>query len=234
MSSIIKGEKAMREIALDTETTGLSFSNGNRITEIGCVEIINKKITKNSYHVYINPETDISEEATEISGLTFDFLKSFNVFKDEYKGFLDFIGDSKLVIHNAAFDVGFLNHELSLVEAPRIQNDKIIDTLAMAREKYPGSPATLDALCRRFSVDTSKRTKHGALIDAELLAEVYICMSVELLQIGFFGVENSRAVSDAKSKKTNIKERVFTVSQEELDAHRKCIEKISNPLWERL
>jgi DNA polymerase-3 subunit epsilon len=224
-------EIEMREIALDTETTGLSTADGNRITEIGCVEIIDKNVTNNVYHVYINPEREVSREATNISGLTFDFLKQFNVFKDEYQGFLDFISDSRLVIHNAPFDIGFLNYELSLVGADPINPDSVVDTLSMAKTKYPGSPATLDALCRKFSVNNSMRLKHGALIDAELLAEVYISMSVELRQNALFA-NCKRSTSGDQSRRTHsIQDRVFTVPEDELIAHRESLKKITNPIW---
>ncbi|MDR1609664.1 MAG: DNA polymerase III subunit epsilon [Holosporales bacterium] len=224
----------MREIALDTETTGLSTADGDRITEIGCVEIIDKKITNNTYHVYINPEREVSREATDISGLTFDFLKQFRTFKDEYQGFLDFISDSRLVIHNAPFDIGFLNYELSLVGANPIDPENVVDTLVMAKAKYPGSPATLDALCRKFSVNNSMRLKHGALIDAELLAEVYINMSVELRQNALFANRKCSTSGEQSRRAYSIPDRVFTVPEDELAAHRESLKKITNPIWDML
>jgi DNA polymerase-3 subunit epsilon len=224
----------MREIALDTETTGLSTADGDRITEIGCVEIIDKKITNSTYHVYINPEREVSREATNISGLTFDFLKQFKTFKDEYMGFLDFIADSRLVIHNAPFDIGFLNYELSLVGAGPINPDAVLDTLAMAKVKYPGSPATLDALCRKFSVNNSMRLKHGALIDAELLAEVYVSMSVELRQNALFTNRKFATSGGQPRGAYQIPERIFTVPEGELAAHRESLKKITNPIWDTL
>jgi DNA polymerase-3 subunit epsilon len=221
----------MREIALDTETTGLSVSDGDRLAEIGCVEIIDKRITNNTYHVYINPEREVSRGATDVHGLTFDFLKQFKTFKEEYQGFLDFIEGARLVIHNAPFDIGFLNHELSLVGAGPINPDTVVDTLAMAKVKYPGSPATLDALCRKFSVNNSMRLKHGALIDAELLAEVYISMSVELRQNALF--TNRRGpMPGAQPRGTyQIPDRIFTVPEGELAAHLESLKKIANPIW---
>ena len=140
----------MREISLDTETTGLSFTNGDRITEIGCVEIIDKKITGREFHLYINPERELSKQASEISGLTYAFLKDYRKFDEIADEFLDFIANARLVIHNAPFDVGFLNFELQLVGKNLIDPKNVVDTLVMAKEKFPGSPATLDALCRRF------------------------------------------------------------------------------------
>ncbi|MDR1365090.1 MAG: DNA polymerase III subunit epsilon [Holosporales bacterium] len=222
----------MREIVLDTETTGLSAASGDRITEIGCVEIIDKRITNNTYHVYLNPEREVSREAEEISGLTLDFLKQFKAFKDEYLGFLDFIGSSRLVIHNAPFDIGFLNYEFSLVGANLIQYDTVVDTLAMAKAKYPGSPATLDALCRKFSVNNSMRLKHGALIDAELLAEVYVNMSVEVRQNTLFGSSKPQDVN--RPQTYQIPDREFTASEDELVAHRENLKKIKDPIWNML
>lgn len=164
----------MREIVLDTETTGFEPSEGHRIVEIGAVELFNHMPTGNTYHQYINPERAMPREAFEVHGLGDDFLRDKPVFKEIGRAFLDFIGDAKLVIHNAAFDVKFLNFELKLIGLPSIEWSRAIDTLAIARQKFPGSPASLDALCRRFGVDNSSREKHGALLDSEILAEVYL------------------------------------------------------------
>ena len=164
----------MREIVLDTETTGFEPSEGHRIVEIGAVEIFNHLPTGNTYHQYINPERPMPKEAFEVHGLGDDFLRNQPVFRAIGQAFLDFIGDAQLVIHNAAFDMKFLNHELAAVGLPIIPLTRATDTLMMARRKFPGSPATLDALCRRFGVDNSAREKHGALLDSEILAEVYL------------------------------------------------------------
>ena len=164
----------MREIVLDTETTGFEPSEGHRIVEIGAVELFNHMPTGRNYHQYINPERTMPREAFEVHGLGDEFLRDKPVFKAIAQAFLDFVGDAKLVIHNAAFDVKFLNAELSQVNLPTLAWDRAIDTLAMARAKFPGSPASLDALCRRFGVDNSRRDKHGALLDSEILAEVYL------------------------------------------------------------
>ena len=234
----------MREIALDTETTGLSFAKGDRIIEIGCVEIIDKKVTNNSYHIYINPERKVSLESTQITGLTNDFLQDFKTFKDIYKGFLDFIKDDRLVIHNAPFDMSFINGELGLVNYNALNDctnkkikNEVIDTLAMARKKYPGSPATLDALCKKFNVDSTIRSKHGALIDAELLAQVYIIMSVEKIQMNLFNnilsPSNNNINNEYKSiNKELLKNRKpMTLSEEEIYQHREFIKKLNNPIW---
>lgn len=164
----------MREIVLDTETTGFDPEKGDRIVEIGAVELLNHMPTGKTYHQYINPERSMPQEAFEVHGLGDEFLADKPKFVAVGQEFLDFIGDAKLVIHNASFDMKFLNAELSWVKLPQIPFDRAIDTLAMARSKFPGSPATLDALCRRFNIDNSARTLHGALLDSEILAEVYL------------------------------------------------------------
>lgn len=164
----------MREIVLDTETTGLDPKTGDRLVEIGCVELLNQFPTGRSYHVYINPERSMPREAFEVHGLSDDFLSDKPRFDDVADAFLNFIADGRLVIHNAQFDMGFINHELKRSGRATIAQDRVVDTLQIARRKHPGSPASLDALCSRYGIDTSKRVKHGALLDAELLAEVYI------------------------------------------------------------
>lgn len=164
----------MREIVLDTETTGFEPSEGHRIVEIGAVELFNSLPTGRTYHQYINPQRLMPKEAFEVHGLGDDFLRDKPLFAAVGQAFLDFVGDARLVIHNAAFDIKFLNHELQQVGLPALTWDRVTDTLTMARQKFPGSPASLDALCRRFGVDNSAREKHGALLDSEILAEVYL------------------------------------------------------------
>ena len=164
----------MREIVLDTETTGFEPEQGDRIVEIGAVELFNHVPTGETYHRYINPERSMPQEAFEVHGLGDDFLRDKPVFAKIVDDFLAFIGDAKLVIHNAAFDVKFLNAELRWVNKPQLPKGCAIDTLDIARRKFPGSPASLDALCRRFGIDNSARTLHGALLDSEILAEVYL------------------------------------------------------------
>lgn len=164
----------MREIVLDTETTGFEPTEGDRIVEIGAVELINHMPTGRTYHQYINPERPMPKAAFEVHGLGDDFLRDKPVFREIGQAFLDFIGTDKLVIHNASFDMKFLNHELAAIGLRTLPNNQAIDTLMIARQKFPGSPASLDALCRRFGVDNSGREKHGALLDSEILAEVYL------------------------------------------------------------
>ena len=163
----------MKEIVLDTETTGISVKEGHRIVEIGCIELENLIPTKNKFHSYLNPERKVSEKAFEVHGYTDDFLASQKKFIDIGDQFLEFIKDKRLIIHNAEFDLNHLNNELSLIGKKKI-NNQIVDTLLLARNKYPGSPASLDALCKRYRIDNSKRTKHTALIDCDLLSKVYI------------------------------------------------------------
>ncbi|SFB04681.1 DNA polymerase-3 subunit epsilon [Poseidonocella pacifica] len=164
----------MREIVLDTETTGFEPEQGDRIVEIGAVELFNHVATGETYHQYINPERSMPQEAFQVHGLGDDFLRKQPVFAKIGQAFLDFIGDSQLIIHNASFDMKFLNAELGWMGLPQIPHDRATDTLAIARRKFPGSPASLDALCRRFGIDNSSRTLHGALLDSEILAEVYL------------------------------------------------------------
>ena len=164
----------MREIILDTETTGLEPAAGHRIVEIGAVELFNHVATGKTFHVYINPERDMPPEAEAVHGLSSAFLKDKPVFEAIAEEFLAFIADSVLVIHNASFDMAFINAELSYLRKPPLPPERVIDTLQMARQRHPAGPNSLDALCRRYGVDNTKRTKHGALLDSELLAEVYL------------------------------------------------------------
>ena len=167
----------MREIVLDTETTGLDPKSGDRIVEIGCLELVNRLPTGATYHVYINPERDMPKEAEAVHGLSAEFLADKPLFADVADDFLAFVKGAALIIHNAAFDMKFLNAELARLGRDDLNGHEVIDTLAMARQKFPGAPASLDALCRRFGVDNSNRDLHGALIDSELLAGVYLELS---------------------------------------------------------
>ncbi len=228
----------MREIALDTETTGMNPSTGDRIIEIGCVEMMNLVPTGNTLQLYINPERDIPAEATAVHGITNEFVADKPTFSEVYSDFIEFIGkDSKLVIHNAEFDMKFLNAELHKVGHAAISWSRVVDTLAIARKKFPGSPANLDALCRRFDIDNSDRTYHGALLDSELLAEVYL----ELLggrQHGLSLSDDKKSGSAAgasgkKSKRPFREPRVFTPSKEELAAHQALVEQLEDPIWKK-
>lgn len=163
----------MREIVLDTETTGFEPSEGHRLVEIGCVELLNHMPTGRTFHQYLNPQRDMPAEAFAVHGLSEDFLRPMPLFARVAEDFLQFIDGARLIIHNAAFDLKFLNAELARLGKPALRNE-VVDTVAMARRKFPGSPASLDALCRRFGIDNSSRTLHGALLDSEILAEVYL------------------------------------------------------------
>jgi DNA polymerase-3 subunit epsilon len=222
----------MREIVIDTETTGLDFDAGDRIIEIGCVEIIDKVITGRTFHRYINPKIDLSAESIEITGLTNEFLSRFDTFCKIIDDFLDFIQKDRLVIHNAKFDVSFIDGELKFCRGMTLNNE-VIDTLALAKEKYPGSHATLDALCKKFSVSTDSRTKHGALVDAKLLAEVYLMLSVEKVQATLFDtkVKNIDMQSYSTEYLNSIKPRIFPLSAHEHSLHLEFLKTIENPVW---
>ncbi|MEM9468613.1 MAG: DNA polymerase III subunit epsilon [Pseudomonadota bacterium] len=229
---------SLREIVLDTETTGMEPSEGHRLVEIGCVELINHMPTGKVYHQYINPEREVEAEAVAVHGLTYEKLKKEPTFGEVIGDFLDFLGsDSKLVIHNAPFDMKFINAELKTFGFASIDNKRVIDTLVMARKKYPGSPANLDALCRRFNIDNSNRTLHGALLDSELLAEVYLEMlggrqhglAIEPAQ----QAEQSETVQMSKKDRPFREPRFFGVSQNDLDAHQKMLEELTDPLWKK-
>lgn len=198
----------MREIILDTETTGLDFRKGDRLIEIGCIELINRIPTGREYHCFINPEHDVPAEAEAVHGITTAFLVDKPVFAKVYKDFLAFIGSDTLVIHNASFDVGFLNFELERMKAGRIENDRVVDTLALARRKHPAGPNTLDALCKRYGIDISKRTRHGALIDCLLLAEVYIeLLGVRQAALGLGRSDETGEKREFTSAKKGAKQR---------------------------
>jgi DNA polymerase III subunit epsilon len=170
----------MRQIILDTETTGLEPTRGHRIIEIGCVEMINRRLTGNHFHVYINPQREIDDGAIEVHGITNEYLADKPLFKDIAQDFIDFVNGSELVIHNAPFDIGFLNHELKLLNSSfSVMNDycTVLDTLVLARQMHPGQKNSLDALCKRYFIDNSQRELHGALLDSEILAEVYLSMT---------------------------------------------------------
>lgn len=221
---------------LDTETTGMDPSTGDRIIEIGAVELINHIPTGRTYQAYINPERSVPAEATAVHGIKDDFLKDKPVFSQVYTDFLEFIAGARLVIHNAEFDMKFINWELKNVGHKGVSWSIVTDTLAIARKKYPGSPANLDALCRRFNIDNTNRVYHGALLDSELLAEVYL----ELLggrQHGLGLSDNRRGMSgglDALAAKRPFREpRVFEVPQDELAAHEALLGQLKEPLWRK-
>lgn len=222
----------MREICLDTETTGLDPKSGHKIVEIACVEIIDKVRTGRFFHTYINPQRDIPEEAFRIHGISGEFLSDKPVFDKVAAEFLEFIKDAKLVIHNAAFDLKFLNHELSTIGLETLNSKNVIDSLILARTKFPGSPNSLDALCKRFNIDLSKREKHGALLDTELLVDVYVELMGGAQGGLMFGAnKNDKKASTIdenfviKKLQTSLPKRDFPASEESLQTHQEFVKK---------
>jgi DNA polymerase III subunit epsilon len=223
-----------REIAFDTETTGLDPRAGHRLVEIGCVELIHGMPSGQSWHRYLNPERDMPDEAFAIHGLSVDFLQDKPLFGDVAEEFLTFIGDATLVIHNAAFDLGFVNAELERVGRPALGNG-FIDTVSRARRKFPGQRNSLDALCERFGIDNTHRTKHGALLDAELLAEVYVELNggrQRGLDLAATATSITVQVSDGTVVVSVVREaRTHAPTPAELAAHEAFLKKISAPIW---
>ena len=238
----------VREIVLDTETTGFDPMKGDRLVEIGCLELVNHVFTGNTFHIYINPERDMPEDAFRVHGLSIEFLSQHPTFDKQADAFIEFIADSPLVIHNASFDMKFLNAELRWLNKPEIPMSQAIDTLEIARRKYPGAPASLDALCRRFGIDNSNRTLHGALLDSELLADVYL----ELIggkQPGFMLAPTALDPHASQNKGNNSQEnkdlrlqrddqqirapRPHAASEAEKDAHAVFMANIKSPIWSK-
>ena len=207
----------MKEIVLDTETTGISYKEGHRIVEIGCIEMENLIPTKNNFHCYLNPERKVSENAFKVHGYSDEFLSKQKKFKEVCDDFLNFIKNKRLIIHNAEFDIGHLNNELSILGKDEIKNE-LIDTLVLARDKYPGSSANLDALCKRFKIDNSKRVKHSALIDCELLAKVYINIIDQKEPTLDFQVQNLDQ-KEKNSLNVSYYKKVIKPTKEEIKLH---------------
>jgi DNA polymerase-3 subunit epsilon len=222
----------MREIVLDTETTGLDPNSGDRIVEIGCIELINHIPSGRTYHQYINPERDMPVEAYNVHGLSTDFLMSYPIFSAIVDTFLEFIDDGLLIIHNADFDMGFINAELVKLNLKKLNMDRSLDTVRLARQKFPGAPANLDALCRRFNIDNSNRQMHGALLDARLLADVYLELNGG--RQTDLGLTGALALNDAASshQKSIIRPpRHHSVSPEDEARHKAFIETLNDALW---
>ena len=225
----------MREIIFDTETTGFDPKNGDRMVEIGCVEMVNRVETGRSYHAYFNPERSMPAEAEAVHGLSEAFLADKPLFGECAQDFLDFIGDAPMVAHNAGFDFNFINAELALCGLPEVSRERMVDTIVLAKARHPGAKLSLDALCSRYGIDRSHRTKHGALLDAELLAQVY----VELRggrQIGLELVaEKEEIVSQTKvlvrRDRVMRQPRPHAASDEELAAHAEFLKSVDTPLW---
>ena len=206
----------MREIILDTETTGISVKDGHRIVEIGCIELDNLIPTENKFHCYLNPERKVSEKALEVHGYTDEFLSNKKKFNEVADDFLSFIKDKQLIIHNAEFDLSHLNNELKLIGKDIIKN-KVLDTLGLARDKYPGSQISLDALCKRYRIDNTKRTKHTALIDCELLAKVYINLIDQKEPTLNFHLQEKANLNKSNKKILHFKKIVKVSDQEKKD-----------------
>ena len=211
----------MKEIILDTETTGISTKEGHRIVEIGCIELENLIPTKNRFHCYLNPERKVSEKALEVHGYTDEFLAKQKKFSDIGEHFLEFIKGKRLIIHNADFDLGHLNNELAIFGKKKIDND-IIDTLILARDKFPGSPVSLDALCKRYRIDNSKRTQHTALIDCDLLAKVYINLIDQKEPTLNFQSEEEK-INQKNNVNTDYFKKVIQPTIEELKKHKEYL-----------
>jgi DNA polymerase-3 subunit epsilon len=225
----------MREIVLDTETTGLDPLRGDRLVEIGCVEIFNRMPTGQSYHVYINPEREMAAEAFAVHGLSTEFLATKPVFTEVVDEFLAFIADAPLVIHNASFDISFINAELERIKRAPIPKDRLVDTLLLARRKHPGVSNRLDDLCSRYAIDNSHRTKHGALLDAELLAEVYVDLigarQSQLVLADEVGDTRSGGYGEMPRRQRDIP-LVRRITEEERAAHRAFVATLGDkPIW---
>ena len=234
----------MREVVLDTETTGLDPGAGHRIVEIGCVELVNHVPTGREYQTYLNPDRDVPEGAFEVHGLATAFLATKPRFAEVVDDFLAFLGSSRLIIHNAEFDLAFLNAELERVSYPRLSPNRSLDTLELARRQAPGAPASLDALARRFALDTQARRVHGALVDARILAEVYLRLTggrqpALLLKAGDLAGEAREAPASlgpgmAESAPTSVRAaRPHAASDDEQAAHNAFIDRVTDPIWRR-
>ena len=211
----------MKEVVLDTETTGISIKDGHRLVEIGCIELENLIPTKNRFHCYLNPERKVSEKALEIHGYTDEFLATQKKFLEVAEQFLEFIKDKRLIIHNAEFDLSHLNNELAILGKKKINNE-IVDTLILARDKFPGSPVSLDALCKRYRVDNSKRTQHTALIDCDLLAKVYINL-IDQKEPTLNFQDDEKKINKNKITRTNYYKKVVIPTAEELKKHKEYL-----------
>ena len=213
----------MKEVILDTETTGLSVRDGHRIVEIGCIELENLIPTKNRFHCYLNPERKVSEKALEVHGYTDEFLSTHKKFSEIVDDFLGFIEDKRLVIHNAEFDLSHLNNELALLGKKKLNSENVVDTLSLARDKFPGSPISLDALCKRYRVDNSKRTQHTALIDCDLLAKVYInLLDQKEPTLNFKNEDNEKIIINSGDTNQYYK-KVVKPSEAELKLHKEYL-----------
>ena len=234
----------MRQIVLDTETTGINPKEGHKIIEIGCVELVNRRLTGNHYHVYINPQRIVEQEAIDVHGITNEYLADKPLFSDVVEEFVDYIRGAQLVIHNAAFDVGFIDHEFSFVK--QFQNQKVadmctvLDTLALARQMHPGQKNNLDALCKRYGIDNSHRELHGALLDSEILADVYLQMTGGQTRLNLSGQEKSEAGQTGIRRLATGRKplKIIRATADELEEHEKRLDIVADAggkcLWREL
>jgi DNA polymerase III subunit epsilon len=227
----------LREVVVDTETTGLDFANGDRVIEIGCVEIVNRIPTGREFHRYLNPDRDVHEDALAVHGLSRDFLKDKPLFQDIADEWLAFLGDAPIVMHNASFDIGFLNAELQRVPKPPLTTERVVDTLLLARRRHPAGPNSLDALCKRYGIDNSERSKHGALMDSLLLARVYVeLLGERQATLGLGGEVGGEATipRNARAAKPRPEPLAARLSEDVERAHREFVKTLgSNALWLR-
>ena len=233
-----------RELVLDTETTGLDYENGHRIVEIGIIELENHLPTGSYFHYYLNPERVSDKRAQEIHGLSRDFLNDKPKFSEIADKFIEYISDSKIIIHNASFDIGFINSELARCNMKELNEDKIIDTLVLAKKKFLGQSVSLDALCRKYSIDLTRRDVHGALKDAKLLASVYLeLIGGRQSRLNFEVISNTISTAEEEhlfnlneyDKKTNLKKQNHSnIDQNDYKLHLKCIKKINNSIWSKI
>ena len=234
----------MRQVVLDTETTGLEIDEGHRIIEIGCVEIVGRKVTRRHYHQYINPERDIDDGALEVHGITRQFLMDKPRFAEVWEGFLEFVDGSELVIHNAAFDIAFVNHEMKLIESSLgslTDYCSVVDSLELARDRHPGQKNNLDALCKRYNVDNSQRELHGALLDAEILADVYLLMTGGQVTLGLGEESESVSLRSTAMQLNDDRSRLKVIEADEFEvrAHEAKLDELdqiseSGSLWRQL
>ena len=215
----------MKEVILDTETTGLFVKDGHRIVEIGCIELEDLMPTKNRFHCYLNPERKVSEKALEVHGYTDEFLATQKKFYDVVDDFLKFIKDKRLVIHNAEFDLSHLNNELSILGKKKINSENVVDTLAIARDKFPGSPTSLDALCKRYRIDNSKRTQHTALIDCDLLSKVYINLLEQKEPTLNFQSQDNAKLGTNSNESNMYYNKIIKPTDEEIKQHKDYLKK---------
>ncbi len=228
---MVRNTGPFREIVLDTETTGLDIKKGHRVIEIGCVELIDRKKSGNTFHTYVNPQRSVDIDAIKVHGIKNSFLRDKPIFSKVANALIAFIGTSNIIMHNAPFDTKFLNHEFVLCGKQTLEKHRIVDSLTIARKKFPGSPASLDALCKRFKISLDDRTKHSALLDAELLASVYLLMQGKVQTQIALDVWQKQSHANDKLEMLSYNKRTFYLSESDMCLHKQMLQKIHNPIW---